>query len=208
MEILKNDNLKYISNRNEKVLAFIKHLTFIDKNKIILLGHSEGSRIAFEIAKKKKNKISRLIYLSGNPFGRYMNLVARKRNIETEKDLLKNDTIFDNWEIILKNKNNANYEKGGDSYMSTYIYSQPHYKEFLKIGIPVFIGYGTRDDSSLFNDLFHFYVFNEHKDNFYFKSYTGLEHSFFPLNDNGEVNYEDSKINIVIDDILIWLQNK
>lgn len=206
IDFLKNDNLKYISHRNEKLIKHLKKLSFIDKNKIILLGHSEGSRIAFEIAKKSHNKISNLIYLSGNPFGRYMNQISRDRKEETEKDLLKKETVFDYWNTVLKNKNNKNYQSGGDSYNSTYIYSQPYSKAFLKLKKPVFIGYGTRDDCSIFNDLLRFYALNENKNNFHFQSYIGLDHSFYPVNDNGETNHENPKINNVIDDVLTWLQ--
>ncbi|WP_445721845.1 hypothetical protein [Flavobacterium sp.] len=205
LNFLKNDNLNYLTNRDIKILHYLKKLSFVNGKKIILLGHSEGSRVAFEIAKSKKIKISKLIYLSGNPFGRYINLALEKRRNQTISDLLKEDDIFDYWKTIQKNKNIDNYTDGGDTYKSTYIYSQPYDQDFLKLTIPVFIGYGTKDLVAPYNDLFFFYALNANKSNFYFKPYVGLEHSFYPVNDNGEVNYELEKFSLVISDVISWL---
>jgi len=203
---LKNDNLKYMTKRNIKAVNFFKKQKFVDSSNIILLGHSEGSRIAFEVT-KRCNAISHLIYLSGNPFGRYMNITQRIRKSQNTESVLEKDDAFDYWIKILENKNVNNYEDGGDSYNSWFVYAKPYYNKFLKIKKPVFIGYGTKDDVSPFNDLFYFYVLLNERENFFVKAYLGLEHSFFEVKDD-VINHDVSYFDIVIDDILVWLEKE
>jgi hypothetical protein len=205
LNFLKNDNLNYLTRRDEKIIKMLRKEDFVMPDQMILIGHSEGSRVAFEIT-KNKNNISKLIYLSGNPFGRYMNLVSSDRKQEKEVDLLKNDSVFYNWKKTVQNKEINNYQEGGDTFKSTYLYSQPYFEDFLKMKIPVFIGYGSKDDGAIFNDLFQLYAINQNKSNFYFKTYIGLEHSFYPVKDDGEVNHENPKIDNVFDDIILWLK--
>ncbi len=208
VNFLKNDNLEYIADRNVHVLKFIKkELPFIEGKKFTLIGHSEGSRIAYEVTKQSRS-VSRLIYLSGNPFGRYMTILQRKRRAEGKYQVLEKDDAFDYWKKIAKNKDLNNYEEGGDTYKSSFAYSQPYFNEFLKFRIPVYIGYGTKDDSSAFNDLFYFYSLLAKKKNFFVKPFIGLEHSFYKVNDQ-TVDYESPYWDFVIDDVMNWLeQNK
>ncbi|MFK7061319.1 acyl-CoA thioester hydrolase/BAAT C-terminal domain-containing protein [Flavobacterium oreochromis] len=205
INFLKNDNLEYLTKRNIRAIEFLKRQNFVNSSKIILLGHSEGSRIAYEIT-KRKNNISNLIYLSGNPFGRYMNISQSIRASQDTSYLLKKDDAFSFWLEIVQNKTINNFEEGKDTYKSWYNYSKPYFDKFLKIRKPVFIGYGTRDDSSAFNDLYYFYTLLYEKKNFYVKPYVGLEHSFYKVNDDTTVNYDISYFDKVVDDFLKWLE--
>ncbi len=203
VNFLKNNNLNYYKKRFKRIVNYLNSLSFVKKNNLIVLGHSEGSRIAFAISKQKPVKA--LIYLSGNPFGRYMNIVQRNRLDEKDTDFLKKDRVFDYWKKIKKNKDKNNYELGGDTYVSWYLYSKPYFKKFLKIKKNVFIGYGTKDFSAPYNDLFKFYVLLKNKTNFNIQTYQGLEHSFYKMDETGKIHHDKSYFNLVIQDVLKWL---
>ncbi|OYQ50506.1 hypothetical protein [Flavobacterium aurantiibacter] len=201
---LKNDNLTFYTQRNIFLLKKILKLDFVNSEKVIILGHSEGSRIAVAMASKFK-KITHLGYLSGNPYGRFINLIARSRKNETEND---NDLVadFNYWKEVVDNKDVNNYLDGGDTFKSTFEYAQTYVDEMVGLKIPVFVGYGTGDEAAIFNDLFRVQALSKKKSNFTFKSFYGLEHSFYPITKSGEVNYESGNFDAVILDFLHWLQ--
>lgn len=199
----KNDNLKYLTNRNLFVIKQLQKEKYINNTALTILGHSEGSRIAVEMATKSK-KITQLIYLSGNPFGRFINTIGEDRNSETETDNFT-DEDFDYWKKIVANKNVNNYKDCGDTFISTFVYSKSYIKQFLKLKIPVFIGYGTKDNVSIFNDYLRLEAIRLSKSNFVFHAYIGLEHSFYPVLKNGEIDHKNSKIDTVIADCIKWI---
>lgn len=206
MKFLKRNNLYYYVNRNLKVLNKLKKLSFVGD--IILAGHSEGSRIAFEMTQKAEQNFP-LIFLSGNPFGRYINTVISRRRHYKDQQFLKSDSSFKFLNNIIKNKKTENFEDGGNTYKSWYDYNKPFFKSFLKIKSPVFYGYGTQSKDGPYNDLFRNLYLMEESENktILFKSYKGLEHSFYQVKDNGEVDHSKSYFNKVIQDALNWYEN-
>jgi pimeloyl-ACP methyl ester carboxylesterase len=205
IKFLERDHLNYYTKRNNKVVKYMKKLLFVKE--IILLGHSEGSRIAFEVA-KNSNDVKKLVYLSGNPFGRYMNIVQRERNNNNSNINTNNKDVFDFYLKILENKTIHNYEDGGDSFLSWFNYSIPYFEEFIKFNKKVFIGYGTKDDSSPFLDLLNYFVIINKKPNFTFKAYNNKDHSFYEVKKDGTIDYENQYFNIVLNDIINWIQKE
>ncbi|MGL1204096.1 hypothetical protein ACSTK0_24455, partial [Vibrio parahaemolyticus] len=59
--------------------------------------------------------------------------------------------------------------------------------------ILVYICYGTKDYAAPFNNYSRVEIIRQQKVNFDFRAYFGLEHNFFPVKENGEIDY--SKFN-------------
>jgi len=199
--------LDYYVDRNLKVIDFLEALPYADSTKLIVAGHSEGSTIASKLALKSE-KVTRLIYASGCPFGRIMAMIGQDRATETDTDSTRyGESEFDYWEQVVNDKNNMD-DSNGDTNKATYDFSEPaiHYLE--KLTIPVLICYGTKDFCAPYNDYLHVEMLRQQKKNFTFKAYIGLEHNFFPLTANGQPNYDQFNWNKVANDWWRWTKQK
>ncbi|MBK8657115.1 MAG: hypothetical protein IPN20_25160 [Haliscomenobacter sp.] len=85
LQYSQKNHLDYYVDRNIQVIEYLQRQKYIAKSKLIVAGHSEGSTIAAKIA-TKTNKVTHLIYCSGNPFGRITTVIAQNRAIETDTD--------------------------------------------------------------------------------------------------------------------------
>jgi dienelactone hydrolase len=74
----------------------------------------------------------------------------------------------------------------GDTYKTTYEFSEPMITYLEKLKIPILVTYGTKDWSSPYNDFLRVDVIRKNKNNFTFKAYIGTEHNFFPLTDDNK----------------------
>ena len=193
-----NNNLNYYVDRNDFIIKKLWKEKWVSRNKLIIVGHSEGSSIAAKLA-RKNNKITHLIYSSGNPYGRISSIL--------QEDILKNKnySTIEYWKEVVANKNNNEYN-GGDTFKSTFDFSLPTSKNLVKLKIPVLISYGTKDWSSTYNDYFYIETIRLNLNNFTFTPYFGLEHNYFPVNDKSEINYEIYNWESVGKDWLKWLK--
>ncbi len=174
--------LDFYVNRNNYILKMLLKSNWVSSKKLVVAGHSEGSYVAAKMAFKNKN-ITHLIYSGGNPYGRYLNILAQSRFNETD------NTTIENWKEIVKNKNNIDYN-GGDTYKCTFDFSNPLANEIFNLKIPVLFSYGTKDWSTPYNDLFYVESIRKQSTNITFLPYIGLEHNYFPVNEKLEPNQE------------------
>lgn len=195
--------LDYYVNRNIFVIKYLQHQTWVSDKKMVVAGHSEGSTIAAKIAHDFP-KVTQLIYSSGNPLGRILSIVEQQR--VNENDTAKyGEQIFTDWRNIVDNPTNMSTAQG-DTYKATYQFSVPAPMTYLeKLKIPVLITYGTKDFSSSFNDYFRIEMIRQKRKNFTFKAYIGVEHNFFPLKPDGNINYDIFNWDKVADDWRQWL---
>lgn len=198
--------LTYYVDRNLKVIKYLHKLPYIDDNKLIVAGHSEGSTIAAKLAAKTK-KITHLIYASGCPLGRIMAMIAQGRFKETDTDSTRfaEDTIK-YWEDVVNDNQNLDGSHG-DSNKTTYDFSEPSIIYLEKLTIPVLVCYGTKDWSTPYNDYLRVEITRQHKKNFTFNSYIGLEHNFFPIKPDATPDYEHYNWDKVANDWLVWIKN-
>jgi dienelactone hydrolase len=194
--------LDYYVDRNVFILDFLAKLPFIDAKKIVVAGHSEGSTVAAKLATQSK-LVTHLIYASGNPLGRIMAMLARDRATETEGHSAT-ESEFDYWEQVVANKNDMD-ASDGDTFKATYDFSMPPMDYLERLTIPVLVCYGTKDYGAPFNDYLRVAMIRQHKKNFTFKAYVGLEHNFFPLKDDGQPDYDHFNWDKVATEWLPWL---
>lgn len=193
-----NHYLDYYVNRNDFIIKKLLKEKWVAKSKLVLAGHSEGSTIAAKLARKNK-KVTHLIYSSGNPYGRILNILQSAIYYD------KNYDSIDFWKFVVANKNNLEYN-GGDTYKATYDFSQPSANQLKELKIPILISYGTKDWNAQYNDLFYVESIKLGLKNVTFNPYIDLEHNFFPVNEKLEPNYEIYNWEKVGKDWLKWIK--
>lgn len=196
--------LDYYVDRNIKVIAFLQKQPFISNKKLVVAGHSEGSTVASKLA-SKTNKITHLIYASGNPLGRILSIIQQDRITEIDSTS-STEYNFEFWQQVVKNKNKLD-DTNGDTPKATYDFSIPPIQYLQKLTIPVLVCYGTKDFSLPYNDYLRIEMIRQEKRNFSFKPYIGLEHNFFPIKENGKPNYDKYNWNNVANDWWKWIKN-
>ncbi len=143
--------LDYYVQRNKQVIRYIQKQPWVDKTKLVVAGHSEGSYIAACMSSSIK-EVTHLIYSGGNPLGRMLTLITRSR--ENESDSLQfAEQNFDEWQKIIQDPENNATANNGDPYKTTFGFSISLVEKFEKMNIPVLVTYGTKDyGSAPFND--------------------------------------------------------
>nr|WP_315199713.1 acyl-CoA thioester hydrolase/BAAT C-terminal domain-containing protein [uncultured Flavobacterium sp.] len=197
--------LDYYVDRNLKVIDFLQKQPFISNKKLVVAGHSEGSTIASKFA-TKTNKITHLIYASGNPLGRILSIIQQDRGTETD-GTGNTENEFEYWEQVVKRKTELD-DTNGDTPKATYDFSIPPIQYLQKLTIPILVCYGTKDFSSPYNDYLRVEMIRLQKKNFTFKSYIGLEHNFFPLTENGQPDYDKYNWDKIANEWWKWTTSK
>ena len=200
---IERNYLDYYVFRNNFILKQLFKERWVKISKLVVAGHSEGSTIASKMASVNK-KVTHLIYSGGNPYGRLMSILEKRRSEENNSNQNCN-SLLDYWKKVVENQNEISYE-GGDTFKATYGFSLPPRDYLVNLKIPVLLTYGTKDWGISFNDLFQMETITARKQNFTFKSYQGLEHNFFPLNEDGSVNEEIYNWDKIASDWMKWLK--
>ncbi len=200
----KRNYLDYFVKRNNYIIKKLSKENWIDKENIIVAGHSQGATICAKMA-YKNSSISKIIYSNGNPYGRILNIIENSLYFEENQENI--DSIFDYWKKIVSNKNTLNI-KGGDTYKTTYTFSTPVAKYLLKLKIPVLVSSGLKDWSAPYVNLLQVESIRKQKTNITFKNYMGLEHNYFNVNQDLSPNYDTFNWDSVGNDWLIWLTKK
>lgn len=195
--------LDYYVFRNNAILKQLFKERWVKTNQLLVAGHSEGSSIVAKMATLNK-KITHVIYSGGNPYGRITSILEQSRSFENDS-LPQGEKVFEHWKKVVQNPSEIQYN-GGDTFKATYSFSMPQRDNLLQLKIPVLVTYGTQDWNVSFNDLFQIEAIREHKKNFSFKSYVGLEHNYFPKNKEGIVDETLHNWGKIAEDWMDWLE--
>jgi len=187
-EYFKRNFIDYYTRRDIAVLKYLSKKDFVSPKKLVVSGHSEGAIIAARISLYYP-KVSDLIYSSGPVLGREFSKMVVLR-IKQCDSLNLSGAEFDYWKQVILNFDD--YSGIGDSYKTSFQASFPPDLEiFRKLKIPVLLTYGTKDFGSVIgNDYWRLESIRLKKKNFTFYDYFGLDHNFFPINQDGSVNYQ------------------
>ncbi|WP_286778686.1 MULTISPECIES: alpha/beta hydrolase family protein [Sphingobacterium] len=206
-EYTEHANLDFYVERNNKIIEYLVDQPWVDGNKVVVAGHSEGSSIAVKIAVTNTH-ITHLIYSGGTPYySRILSMIAQDRQIENEKESWV-EKDFEYWKTVNEEPFDISREHGYDTNKSTYSFSNSLNNDFRRLTIPVLISYGTKDTACPYNDLLRVEMIQENKTNIDFKSYFNRGHNYFEISENGETNYENFGWDMVGRDWLLWLNGK
>lgn len=199
-----NNHLDYYVNRNKAVIDFLTTKDWIDANKIVLVGHSEGVDIGFKMAIGKV-KMSHLVLLNGDLTGRIMSEVALRRKMNPN-DSLATEQVFDHWKELTQMTTYSDDCSKGDSQKATASFSYPFMQYIAEVDIPIYVGYGTKDRGVLLMDYLRYEAIRLRKDNYHFKAYHGLEHNFAPVQADDTPDYDNMQFDRVATDFFAWLK--
>ncbi len=213
-----NTSKAFLENNvlEKRVAAVDVVIKYLAKQKwvsdVYVVGHSEGYRVAANVAKISKN-IKKVVCMSANPFNRCLQFRMEER-IKGFQGLV-NDTIMNqnvdslhNFFLILPKlefDKNQQYEAAFFKNEMTYNYNFAIF-DLLKVKIPILITYGTKDIGSLDNDLVPYFFTQQKKTNLSIKVYPNLEHNYLLLDKEGNIkerHWED-----VFEDVMDWLFEK
>lgn len=204
-KFLTRDYLDYYVDRNNYILDQLLMQEWVDPNRIVLSGHSQGSSIGVFMASKNEN-ITHLIYASGNPYGRILNTLGQVR--EAEDTISLTEGVFAKWENAINNPEDDFNEKGGDSNKSIFSFNTRADGILLNLKIPTLVVYGSKDKNTPYIDLLRIESIKSNNEYISFKEYTGMEHNFFPMSKDGKVDYSVDNWNNVAQYWFQWLEEK
>lgn len=204
-DYVKSDYLENYENRAEIVLKFLRKQNWVDNSKLVVAGHSQGSKVATLIALNNK-QVTSLGLFGANPFGRIDQNIRDYRKSAESKQMT--------WEEA-DERIEQTYEMFKDSYDEKILmenpnllawksFSRPLINDWLKIKIPTYLAYGTNDIASDLCDLVPLFYIQNSKTNLTYKRYLNLEHNFFEVKENGRANYEKEHWREVMNEFIKW----
>lgn len=205
IEYVNADYIENYESRAAKVLKFLRKQKWVDNSKLIVAGHSQGSKVATLIALKNKN-VTHLGLFGPNPFGRIDQLVRDYRKSAENKEI--------SWEEADKRMENT-YQMYREAYdektlnrkpnlLAWKSFSRPLLNDWLKINIPTYLAYATNDIASDLCDLVPLFYIQNSKSNLTYKRYLNLEHNFFEVDEDGRPNYEKEHWQEVMNEFVAW----
>lgn len=202
----------YVKRAN-RVIKFLRKQTWVDKSRILIVGHSQGTYIATKVA-AENSAISALGILSGSPFGRVSQYIWQCRKLEhkgaiSPKEAQERiDGIYEWWKNINLQPSNKPLEPGQDSSNATLSFSTPVIEDLLNLSIPIYIAYGTEDNASFSCDLLPIEFIRKGKTNYKVKPYVGLEHNFMEVDSAGKPIVEKMHWEEVFNDFIKWTETE
>ena len=188
-DYLYSDNLDNYVKRAMCVLDYLKQKDWVDNEKLIVAGHSQGSKVATRLTSKNTD-VTHLGLFGPNPFGRIDQMIRQERKtaekgLQTWSQANENIKYWNNkWELA----NNTDSLKLYPELIAWKSFSQPTYVDLLKIDIPIYITCGTEDITSDLCDLLPLLFTSNNKNNLILKRQIGLEHNFFEVDETGRPN--------------------
>lgn len=190
--------------RAEKALDFVLKQTWANQDKLVVAGHSQGTKIATKLAVKYPG-ITHIGLFAPNPFGRIDQFVRQARlDAQTEKKTWEEaDAEMENTYDFFRNAHNPDSLKAHPELRAWKSFSQPLYKDWLELNLPIYLAYGTEDRVSDLCDLLPLFFIQEGKDHLTLKRYLRYEHNFFEVVE-GKTDYEKANWPEVMHAFVEW----
>lgn len=202
-DFLLSDYLENYINRANHVLNYLKKQKWVDQNQLVVAGHSQGSHIALEIACSNK-KVTQLGLFGFNPLGRIDQFIRMYRKQAEAKEITWQQadslqlSVLNDYSRYINQVNDTSFSKSWVSF------SKSQVNKLVDLKIPVYIAYGSNDINGDFCDLIPLYFIEKHKTNYKVIRYSNLEHNFFPLNESGQLDYQNGKWMEVMNEFIKW----
>lgn len=190
-EYVEADFLQNYVDRANRVLKFLRKQPWVNNQKLIVAGHSQGSKVATKIAVSNK-KVTHLGLFAANPFGRVDQFVRQARKdaetgkISWEEADRQMEGQYDYFKLANKPDSLARHPE----LKAWKTFSEPFLDDWLSLSIPIYLAYGTADRTSDLDDIVPLFFIQEHKNNLTIKRYLKMEHNFFEVDETGRAHYE------------------
>ncbi len=208
-EYLEADYLENYVDRANKVIKFLRKQKWVDKTKLIVSGHSQGSRVAVGIAASNKN-VSGLGLFGYNPMRRVDQLVwsYRKQAQYGEITWEEADSLQQEQYQFYKTVLDEDSLSANPNLRSWKSFSTSSISQLVNLKIPVYIANGSQDNVAEYCDLLPLYFAEKDKIDYQIKRYPGLEHNFFPIDENGKRDYSNGQWKKVMNSFIEWSLTK
>lgn len=204
-DYIKADYLENYVLRANHVLQFLSKQKWVDRNELVVAGHSQGSHVAVEIAGSNK-KVTQLGLFGFNPLGRIDQYIRMLRKKAEAKEITWEQA--DSMQLIVLNDYESYYKLEGpdnETYTKTWVsFSKSQVNKLIALKLPIYIAYGSNDINADFCDLIPLYFVEQRKTNYKIIRYPNHEHNFFPVDENGTINYDNGKWAEVMNEFINW----
>ncbi len=192
-------------NRAIKVLKFLKKQKWTDNEKLIVAGHSQGSKVATKIASKYKN-VSKLGLFGANPFGRIDQDIRENRKKAERKEISWKEATNNTEKQyqFYRDANDLEKVRTNPELLAWKSFSEPLVQDWLSYDKPIYLAYGTNDITADLCDLVPLFFIRENKKNLTYKRYLNLNHNFYESDENGRVNREKPHWQEVMNNFVEW----
>lgn len=204
---IEDDFLNNYVHRGIKVLEYLKEQEWVDRSRLVVAGHSQGSKVATKIAIHYPS-VTHLGLFAANPLGRADQYVRQARldaqlgNISWERaDSIMQDQ-YDFFQSAHQKDSLAKYPH----LNSWRTFSEPFYDDWLKLDIPIFLAYGTEDRTADICDLIPLFFIQAGKKNLTLQRYLHMEHNFFEVDADGSTNYDNAHWPEVMEAFREWVE--
>ncbi len=204
-EYLQVDYLENYVERADKVISFLRKQAWVDKDKFVVMAHSQGTHVASELAVKNKN-VTHLGLFGANVFGRIDQMIREERR-RAETGKISWETAQKNMEYWYQLWAEANDPKAKETRPDLYSwksFSKPTFEDLLKLDIPIYLTYGTRDITSDLCGLLPLIFISHGKNNLTLKRQIGLDHNFFEVDNDGIPDYSKPHWRQVVNEFIDW----
>ncbi|MFV0396701.1 MAG: hypothetical protein ACK5JU_01610 [Bacteroidales bacterium] len=201
---LSNNYLEKYVERAQYVIDFLRTQEWVDPNRLIIVGHSQGSRIATKVA-AGNSKVFAVGYFSGNPLGRIdesiwkIKISTYKNELSQDEAQRKLDNIYNDWRKM--NTESSEYE-----FRSILSFSKPILDDLLRITQPLYITFGTNDETAFYCNFLPIEFIRKGKCNYEFVPRIGYDHNFFEVDSMNKPDYSKCHWDDVMKDFLIWIE--
>lgn len=204
----------YLENHVERwniVLDFLRKQTWVDKNRIIVCGHSQGSHEALQLAKQNLD-IYALGYFSGNLLGRYQSLIQQVREdansgkIPQDEAQTKIEEQYDFWKTVCRDSTEFSVGEN-DAKRAWKSFSISEIELLTSIKTPVFIAYGTKDTGPQTSDVMPVYFELAGKTNYKMRPFVGCGHNFEEIKPDGSSDWKKMHWVDAMNEFLQWVES-
>lgn len=209
-----NNNCNYYEKGYLSIIQFLKKQTWVDKNAITLIGHSQGAYIATSVANKCSDLKNLILLSPGSPYGRFNESIRKIRFDETfglfSSEIAQNkiDSICNRFKDLEMNKSNNTKLFDSNTYYSYYSFTYPLLKDkIIQLKTKTLIIYGTASNQDLDCDYLPLELTKANKNNIEVHSKIGYDHNFFKneFNEKNEFINKSFQWNTVINETINWI---
>lgn len=210
-EFWKTNSLEFQVERWNLVLNFLRQQTWVDKNKIIVCGHSQGSHEALQLAKQNPD-IYALGYFSGNVLGRFQSLIQQQRadansgKISQDEAQKNIENKYEWWKSVCRDTTEFSIGQS-DTKRAWKSFSKPEIEDLTSIKTPVFIAYGTKDAGPQIGDIMPVFFELNGKTNYKMRPFVGCGHNFEEFKPDGSSDWDKMHWIEAMNEFVAWVES-
>jgi pimeloyl-ACP methyl ester carboxylesterase len=211
-----NNNLTVATEQCHKVITYLTQQNWIDQDKMIFCGGSEGFTVGANLLANFKTKITHAILFSGHVGRRFENEIfqlreaSRQGKMSSQESQNQIEELYKIWEDICQNPTAIN-KTYGDTYYANHSFSFNNVDNLLKINCPLYIAYGTDDNEIAAGlDYLPLAFIDKGKKNLILRAYPNHNHQFFEQkkDDNNQVIDKIYRGDEVAKEWMDWIKKK